>query len=227
LDSDRQTQNISLNLIAICVFGMTLSSLVLPLLQISSNVPVLGIGAIVAIATFDNFVLKSRVATLVIDTIASRDSSYRERIIYHEAGHFLVAYLSGIAIESYSLTAWEAFKQGQSARGGVVFAPLATDCISAELLQKYCRVWMAGIAAEKSIYTTAEGGSEDRQTLRSVLALVGKNSQIARQDENLATIQSREMIQANWEAFQSLTTAMTARKTVADCCLAIEQHLNS
>jgi hypothetical protein len=215
---DRPRKNISLDLIAICVFGLTCSSLLAPLLQVSSTVPLLVIGGIVAIATFDNFVLKSLLSTLVIDTLSSNDSTYRQRIINHEAGHFLVAYLSGIEIESYSLTAWEALKQGQSAQGGTVFAPLTDSNIPAELLQKYCRVWMAGIAAERLVYERAEGGFDDRQKLRSVMALIGKDAQSGRQQENLAIVQAKALIQTNWDAYQALTAAMTARTPVAECC---------
>jgi hypothetical protein len=221
MNSDNPTKQISFNLVAICVFGMTLSSLVAPLINVSSTVPIAIVVAIFVGATADNFFLKSTVATLVLDAIAGTKSAYRQRIIQHEAGHFLVAYLLGIPIAGYTLSAWESVKQGLSAQGGVIFAPPPPD-ISTQLLQHYCIVWMAGIAAEKLMYDRSEGGIEDRQKLRGVLFLAGKQQQEIVQQENLATLQAKTLIQTNWDAYQALVTAMGNRATVADCCHEID-----
>jgi hypothetical protein len=222
MNSDNPTQQISLNLVAICVFGLTLSSLVAPLINIPSTLPIAIVAAIIVGATVDNFFLKSTVATLILDAIAGTKSEYRQRIIHHEAGHFLVAYLLGIPITGYTLSAWESFRQGQSAQGGVMFAPPQTN-ISAQLLQHYCTVWMAGIAAEKLVYVgeasrnenRSQGGSEDRQKLRGVLFVAGKQQQEIVKQENLATLQAKNLIQTNWEAYQALVTAMNDRTPVA------------
>ncbi len=217
MNSDNPTKQISFNLVAICVFGITISSLVTPLLNISSTVPILAIFAIVVGTTIDGFLLKSTVATLILDAIASTNPAYRQRIIQHEAGHFLVAHLLGIPITGYTLSAWESVRTGYSAQGGVVFAPPPTD-ISSQLLQQYCTVWMAGIAAEKLMYDRSEGGSEDRQKLRGVLLLTGKQQQEIVHQENLAALQAKTLIQTHWEAYQTLVIAMEKRTTVADCC---------
>jgi hypothetical protein len=232
--SDNPTKQISFNLVAICVFAMTISSLVTPLLNISSTVPILIIFAIVVITTIDGFLLQSAAATILLDAIASTNPAYRQRIIEHEAGHFLVAYLLGIPITGYTLTAWESFKQGQSAQGGVMFAPPPDSGISSKLLQQYCTVWMAGIAAEKSIYAgevsrsegRSEGGSEDLRKLRGVLFLAGKQQQQIVNQENLAILQAKVLIKDHWVAYQALVTAMSNRASVADCCQAIDvNHL--
>jgi hypothetical protein len=220
--SDNPTKQISFNLVAICVFAMTLSSLVTPLLNISSTVPILMIFAIVVITTIDGFFLQSAAATILLDAIASTNPAYRQRIIEHEAGHFLVAHLLNIPITGYTLSAWESFQQGQSAQGGVMFAPPPVD-ISSQLLQKYCTVWMAGIAAEKSIYSKSEGGTEDLQKLRGVLFLAGKQQQEIVNQENLATLQAKVLIKDHWVAYQALVTAMSNRTIVADCCSEIDR----
>ncbi len=222
MNSDNPTKQISLNLVAICVFGMTLASLVAPLFQISSTVPILILFAIVVVATLDSFFFKSTAATLMLETIAGTSAAYRQRILHHEAGHFLVAYLLDIPIDGYTLGAWESVSQGLAAQGGVIFAPPPPE-ISAQLLQKYCTVWMAGIAAEKSIYDRAEGGSEDRQKLRGVMFLAGKQQQEIVERENLATLQAKALIQNHWEAYQALVTAMDKRKPVTDCCAEIDK----
>ncbi|WP_310426821.1 ATP-dependent Zn protease [Chamaesiphon sp. VAR_48_metabat_135_sub] len=223
MNSDNPTKQISLNLVAICVFGMTISSLVTPLLNISSTVPILAIFAIVVGTTIDGLLLDSIAATLILDAIAGTKPAYRQRIIHHEAGHFLVAYLLGIPITGYTLTAWESVKQGNSAQGGVMFAPPPTN-ISSQLLQQYCTIWMAGIAAEKLMYDKSQGGSEDRQKLQGVLFLAGKQQQEIVYQENLAALQAKTLIEAHWEAYQALIIAMSNRTVVADCCHQIDTH---
>jgi hypothetical protein len=222
MNSDNPTKKISLNLVAICIFGMTISSLVAPLINVSSTIPIGIIFAIVVGATVDNFFLKSTLATLILDAIAGADPAYRQRIVEHEAGHFLVAHLLEIPITGYTLSAWESIKAGRSAQGGVMFAAPETD-ISSQLLQNYCTVWMAGIAAEKSIYDRSEGGSEDRQKLRGVLFRLGKQQQDIVQQENLATMRAKTLIQTHWDAYQALVIAMQNRTNVADCCQEIDR----
>jgi hypothetical protein len=222
MNSENPTKQISFNLVAICVFAMTISSLVTPLLNISSTVPILTIFAIVVVTTIDGFFLKSTAATLILDVIAGTNPAYRQRIVEHEAGHFLVAHLLEIPITGYTLSAWESFRQGQSAQGGVMFAPPPSD-ISSQLLQKYCTVWMAGIAAEKSIYDRSEGGSEDRQKLQGVLFRAGKQQQEIVQQENLAALQAKTIIQTHQAAYQALVISMNNRTAVADCCQEIDR----
>ncbi len=221
MNSDNPTKQISLNLVAICIFGMTLSSLVAPLIQVSSTIPILIIFAIVVITTVDGLILKSILATLILDAIAGTSSAYRQRIIHHEAGHFLVAYLLGIPITGYTLSAWESFRQGRSAQGGVMFAPPQTD-ISSQL-QHYCTVWMAGIAAENLIYDRAEGGNEDRQKLRGILFIAGNQQQEIIRQENSATLQAKTLIQTHWEAYQALVIKMSERATLDDCFETIDR----
>ncbi len=220
--NETPTTQISFNLVAICIFGITLSSLVLPLFQISSTIPILVVFTLVLGATIDGFFLKSTVSTLVLDAIAGTSSGYRQRIIHHEAGHFLVAYLFDIPITGYTLSAWESLQQGQSAQGGVMFAPPPTD-IDAQLLQQYCTVWMAGIAAEQLVYDKSQGGVEDRQKLRGILTLVGKQQQELIQQENLAGIQAKTLIKTHWEAYQALVVSMENRSSLADCCKTIDR----
>jgi hypothetical protein len=222
MNSDNPTKQISLNLVAICIFGMTTSSLVSPLINVSSTIPIAIVAAIVAGTTIDNFFFNSTIATLIVDAIAGTKEAYRQRIVQHEAGHFLVAHLLDIPITGYTLSAWESLRQGRSAQGGVMFAPPPTD-ISTRLLEQYCTVWMAGIAAEKLVYDRAEGGGEDRQKLRGVLFVAGKQQQEIVRQENAATLQAKTLIQTHWEAYQALATAMKNRTPVAECCQQIDR----
>jgi hypothetical protein len=130
------TKQISLNILALAVFFLTFSSLCGPLIQVSPLIPSLLIFGLLVGTSLDNFFLQSRLAGLVLDTIARRDQNYVDRIIYHEAGHFLVAQIWQIPVTGYSLSAWEAWQQGQIGQGGVAFAPPPSQ-ISGQLLDRY------------------------------------------------------------------------------------------
>jgi hypothetical protein len=221
---------ITLNLIAITIFTLTITSLMGPLLHIPPTVPAIAAFSILGLATLDTFGLQGQAGTLLIDWLAGRSGEHRQRIIHHEAGHFLVAYLLEIPVTGYALNAWEAFKQGHSARGGVRFDDQAlileaeTGGISAQLLDRYFTVWMAGIAAELLVYGTTEGGIEDRQKVRAVMAQIGQFQQ-ASMKERWASLQAKTLIESQQPAYQALVSAMEKRVPVEECCQIIEKNL--
>jgi ATP-dependent Zn protease len=153
---------------------------------------------------------------LILDTIARRDPAYAQRIICHEAGHFLVAQCLEIHVIGYSLSAWEAWQQGQTGQGGVAFAPPPSP-ISGKLLQNYCAVWMAGIAAEKMIYGNSIGGQDDRQQLRSILKMAGCDAAGVVRAENAALLQAQERLTLQRSAFDALLPAFQERRSVTAC----------
>ncbi len=166
--------------------------------------------------SLDNFFLQSRCTGLVLDIIARRDPAYAQRIICHEAGHFLMAQRLEIPVTGYSLSAWEAWKQGQTGQGGVAFSPPPSP-ISGKLLQNYCAVWMAGIAAEQMIYGDNIGGKEDRQQLRSILKMAGCSTAGVIRVESAALIQAQEQLALQRPAFDALLQALQERRSVAAC----------
>jgi hypothetical protein len=218
------TQKISLNIIALAVFFLTFSSLLGPLIQVSPLIPSLLVFVLLMGTSLDNFFLQGRLAGLVLDTIARRDSNYADRIIYHEAGHFLLAQIWGIPVTGYSLSAWEAWQQGQIGQGGVAFAPPPNQ-ISGQLLDRYCMVWMAGVAAEQLIYNNSQGGSDDRKKLRGMLTLAGCAASGLARAENAALVQARYQIEKHRSSFDALVVALQEQQSVADCCQLIDLEL--
>ncbi|MBD2356648.1 ATP-dependent Zn protease [Tolypothrix sp. FACHB-123] len=219
----------ALNLIAISIFLMTLSVLLGPLLNISPTLPAIATFTILGIATFDSFSLQGKGSSLLLDWLAGFSSSHRDRIIHHEAGHFLVAHQLGIPVTGYTLSAWEAWKQGQIGQGGVSFddGELASELelgkISAQILDRYCTVWMAGIAAENLVFQNAEGGADDRLKLAEVLTKLGFSGILIQQKQRFHALQAKTLLQENWSSYQALVTAMEQRASVADCKKAISQ----
>lgn len=219
----------ALNLIAITVFSITLSVFVTPLLSISPFVPALATFSLLGLVTVDTLTFNNRGVTLLLDALSP--SKHRQRVIYHEAGHFLTAYILGIPIASYSLTAWEAFRQGQEGVGGVQFdlADLEqkvknfTDFPA--FLERISTVWMAGIAAETLVYGKATGGESDRFYLQSALKLAGVPENNYAQKERWSLLQAKTLLEKQQTAYQALVIAMEKRTSVEECCRVISESL--
>ena len=218
----------ALNLVAISIFLMTVSTLLGPLIHLSPAVPAVATFAILGIATLDSFSLQGKAGNLVLDWIAGFSPTHRERIIHHEAGHFLVAYRLGIPVAGYTLSAWEALKQGQPGQGGVSFddteisSQLQSGKITNQMLDRYCTVWMAGIAAENLVYKNAEGGGDDKTKLAAVLKSLGFSESIFEQKQRFCALQAKTLLQENWTEYEALVKTMRDRASVIDCVRVIE-----
>ena len=218
-------QQTALNLIAIGVFTITISSLLGPILHISPTIPAVATLFFMGLATVDTLTWENKGVTILLDIFASAEQ--RQRVIRHEAGHFLAAYKLGIPITGYTLTAWEAFKKGQLGLGGVTFN---TETLSEKnqrelslTVERFCTVFMAGIAAEKIIYGNTEGGGDDRQKLRLALQETGALPSTYQAKENWAQLQARSLIEKNLEAYHALVKAMESRLSVQECYQIIQE----
>jgi hypothetical protein len=220
----------SLNLVAITLFSLVMMSLLGPIVHLSPTVPAIATFGILSFTAIDTFGLQGRFGAIVIDSFARLSSEHRARVIRHEAGHFLVAHLSGIPITGYTLTAWEAFRQGQPGQGGVSFDTQELDqelkqgILSNQLIDRYCTVWMAGTAAETLVYGNAEGGADDRQKFRTLWFHLKRTNAEGALKEKGAIFQAKSLIQAQMQAFEALVTAMEQRASVEDCCRVIDEQ---
>ncbi|MBE9102505.1 ATP-dependent Zn protease [Vacuolonema iberomarrocanum] len=217
------SNDVSLNLIAITIFAFVLASLVGPLVDLSPAIPATLAGGLLVLATVDTLGWQNRGSTLLVDAIAQFSPEHRDRILHHEAGHFLVAHTLDIPITGYSLNAWEAFRQGQPGNGGVRFNTqnlensLNQGNLPATVVDRYCIVWMAGIAAELLTYNQAEGGMGDRQQIRTLYQLIRQSPDAAQQKERWAILQAKTLLQTNEAAYTALLDAMRDRKSVEEC----------
>ena len=218
----------ALNLIAVGVFIMTMTSLLGPIFGIPPVVPAALTFGILALATADTLSWNSRGVSLLLDLFASGEQ--RQRIINHEAGHFLTAYFLGIPITGYTLTAWEVMRQGQLGRGGVAFETEALTTRPFNLqemrltLDRFCTVWMAGIAAEKMVYGDAQGGAEDRASIQKALNMAGLSESAAPQKQRWAQLQATNLLTRHQKSYEALVEAMEQRFSVEECYAVIQQH---
>ena len=85
------------------------------------------------------------------------------------------------------------------------------------MLDRYCTVWMAGIAAETLVFNNAEGGSDDKNKLIGVLTILGFSESVYQQKLRFHTLQAKNLLQENWSSYQALVNAMRQRTSVEDC----------
>lgn len=223
--------SLTLNLTAVFIFLMTFSSLLGPLFHIPGEVPAIATISILGLVTVDNLTWQSKGSTILLDWLANFSAIHRDRVLRHEAAHFLVAYLLGIPINDYSLTAWEAFKKGQPGQGGISFTDnelttqLQKGLISHQILDKYATVWMAGIAAEQIFFGNSEGGNDDRMKLTAILNQIGCNSSEVKTKFRFYVLQAQTLIKNNKLIYEALVTAMKNRLSVDECYRIIEEKI--
>jgi hypothetical protein len=216
---------LTLNAIALSIFAMTLSVLLGPFLNIS---PFLSTGltfVVLSAVTFDSFRFQSLGLTVVLDTFAQLFPGYRQRILHHEAGHFLVARLLDLPIESYALSVREALQQGASGHGGVRLKPLEGDPDPIWIKNnatKLCAVWAAGGIAEGLKHRSVQGNEDDMQQLRRLIKALGLNVALY---ERQAKIDAAQLIQQHWPSYEALVPLLEQRRSVADCCVGIDQAM--
>ncbi|MBT9312621.1 ATP-dependent Zn protease [Leptothoe kymatousa] len=224
---------ITLNLIAISVFSVTMLILLGPLLSISPEGLATVTATLLGLVTIDQLGWQGRGGRLLIDWLSQRSPEYCDRIVRHEAGHFLTAYLLGIPIDAYTLTAWEALKAGIDGTGGVIFKTDEIDQavkigkISQQEIDRYCTVWMAGIAAEEITYGKAEGGHDDCIKLNLLWQQINRPLAEVPLKQRWSTLQAKTLIEKQPDAYSALIDAMAERKPVCECCDLIEQHLQT
>ncbi len=220
------------NLIAVSVFAFMLLSLVGPLLNISPGAVAIALTGCAGILALDRFSLKGKGGNLVIDLLSSQSSEYRQRILQHEAGHFLVAHLLEMPVQSYTLSAWEGIKAGLPGLGGVVIEALTEKTAatpSRQQINRYCTVWMAGIAAEAQAYGSAQGGEDDQRQVQQLWAQA-QAAKVATAGENAETqmrwalLQAQSLLAKQHRAYEALVIAMAERSPVSFCIQQINQH---
>ncbi|MCM1982846.1 ATP-dependent Zn protease [Lyngbya confervoides] len=212
---------VALNTAALFIFAITCMILVGPLVHLPSQVPVLCVLAALTITTLDTLSFQGKGANLFLDWFAQQSSAYRDRVVHHEAGHFLVAHLLDIPITGYTLSATEALKAGYSGMGGVQLKGVDLNSLKADRLGDYCTVCVAGRVAEQLCFQSVQGGADDLGWLRSQLRALGLKVQPYEQQ---ATLKARGLIQEQWEAYLALVEQMKQHTPIQDCAQVIEAH---
>ncbi|KVH88532.1 hypothetical protein Ccrd_026599 [Cynara cardunculus var. scolymus] len=174
-------------------------------------------------------------SSLVLDTIGHKISQkYHNRVIQHEAGHFLIAYLLGILPKGYTLSSLEAFQQEGSlnVQAGTTFVDfeftdeISAGRVSATMLNKFSCIALAGVATEYLLYGYAEGGLADVSTLDGLLNSLGFTQKKADSQVRWAVLNTILILRRHEQARAHLAKAMSEGKSIASCIDVIEKSID-
>ena len=185
--------------------------------------------------TLDRFLLNGAVGEAILRRL---DPGQREKVVRHEAGHFLVSYLLGCPVEGVVLSSLEAFSDGRfgGLAGGVAAGTsFFDDRLSAEIgrgeitrgtIDRYAAIVMAGIASEALKYDKAEGGASDEEALvRFLTSLEGRrgyDGERIKEQARRGACKAVEMLREYGEELEALERALEGGGGLADCVYAIE-----
>lgn len=157
-----------------------------------------------------------------IDRVNLVNPDYKDRALKHEAGHFLLAYLLGVPVTSYSLAIGEVRTEMLAARIGRPVFQGRLDIASE--LAPLSVVAMAGVAAEAQAYEDVMGQTAD---LTDLQLLLNRASEPVSQNEQLlvtrwAVKQAAQLLRRHRKEHAALIEAMREGKDVSGCMQAIE-----
>ncbi|XVF06182.1 hypothetical protein REPUB_Repub06bG0025300 [Reevesia pubescens] len=175
------------------------------------------------------------VGSLVLDTIGHTFSQkYHNRVIQHEAGHFLIAYLVGILPRGYTLTSLEALKKEGSLniQAGTAFVDFEfleevnEGKVSATTLNRFSCIALAGVATEYLLYGYAEGGLADINKLDVLLNGLGFTQKKADSQVRWSVLNTILLLRRHEVARAKLAEALSMGKSVGSCIDIIEDNIN-
>lgn len=156
-----------------------------------------------------------------ITLFAPAFSDYKERVLKHEAAHFLVAYLVGVPVCSYSL---DIGQEHTNLIDDKLQRRIYEGRLEAGELDKLAAVSMAGLAAEGLNYEEVMGQTAD---LVSLQRLINRSKPVISPEQQLnltrwAVLYASSLIKSNSKAFDALVEAMRQGAPVDQCIAAIE-----
>lgn len=185
--------------------------------------------------TMDAVSFNGGISGLVLDTIGHNLSQkYHDRVIQHEAGHFLIAYLMGILPKGYTLSSLEAFqKEGSlNVQAGTAFVDFEfleevnKGKVSAVMLNRFSCIALAGVATEYVLYGYAEGGLTDINQLDLLLNSLGFTQKKANSQVRWAVLNTVLLLRRHQQARTKLAEAMSNGRSVGFCIDIVEKTID-
>jgi hypothetical protein len=219
----------AIDLLAISIFTITMMSLVGTMVGLSPIVPSAIAITLLGAWGIDIGFWQGKFGIYFQVWLRARSPQYRERVSYHEAGHFLAAHVLDFKVINYaiagivgqSLAEVLASESFTGLEGGVEIA-IESDSNSVNLLDRYCTVYMAGIAAELLMCEgEPEGGLDDLQRLRQAISHLPN----APTQERWALLNAKNLLSDRRSILVAVAAQMQKGATVEDCCQTIEKTL--
>lgn len=158
---------------------------------------------------------------------------YKRRVMVHEAGHVLVAYLLGCPVRGVVLDAMEALRLGIQGQAGTQFwdstleEELRLGRLTSASIDRYCIVVFAGIAAEAMVYGEAEGGESDENLYKAMvgqLQPVWPPAKISNQ-ARWSVLQAFLLLKEHKKAHEAVVNALEEGASMGDLAKAIENAM--
>ncbi|KAM0835857.1 hypothetical protein ACQ4PT_062681 [Festuca glaucescens] len=184
----------------------------------------------------DLIYLNGGARNLVLDTLGhSLSQKYHNRVIEHEAGHFLIAYLLGVLPKEYTITSLETLmKKGSlNVQAGTAFVDfefveeINSGKLSAKMLNKFSCIALAGVATEYLLYGYAEGGLADVNKLDGLFKSLGFTQNKADSQVRWAVLNTILLLRRHEKARSKLAEAMSSGISVGSCIQVIEESINT
>ncbi|XP_019420025.1 PREDICTED: uncharacterized protein LOC109330324 [Lupinus angustifolius] len=185
--------------------------------------------------TLDAVAFSGGIGNLVLDTIGhSFSPKYHQRVIQHEAGHFLVAYLLGILPKSYTISSLDALKKEGSlnVQAGTAFVDFEfleevnAGKVSATTLNRFSCIALAGVSTEYLIYGFAEGGLNDIRQLDLLLKGLGFTQKKADSQVRWSVLNTILLLRRHEAARAKLAEAISMGNSVGSCIEIIENSID-
>ncbi|KAI3407197.1 uncharacterized protein J3R85_021213 [Psidium guajava] len=186
--------------------------------------------------TFDSVSFNGGVGSLVLDTIGHTFSQkYHNRVLQHEAGHFLIAYLVGILPRGYTISSLDALKKEGSlnVQAGTSFVDFEfleevnVGRVSATMLNRFSCIALAGVAAEYLLFGCAEGGLADINKLDLLLKGLGFTQKKADSQVRWSVLNTVLLLRRHDVARGELAKAMSQGKSVGFCIDVLEDTIGN
>ncbi|XP_062118060.1 uncharacterized protein LOC133831689 [Humulus lupulus] len=160
---------------------------------------------------------------------------HRRRILIHEAGHLLIAYLMGCPIRGVILDPIVAMQMGIQGQAGTQFwdEKMSNDLTEGKLdgtaFDRYCMVLFAGIAAEALIYGDAEGGENDENLFRRTSTLLQPPLSVAEMSNQArwSLLQSYNLLKWHKHAHRAAVKALESRCSLSVVIQRIEDAMST
>ncbi|CAM9373366.1 unnamed protein product [Phaeothamnion confervicola] len=153
------------------------------------------------------------------------DGDFRERLLRHEAGHFLMGHLCGLPVQEY---------QADAVTNAVQFYPLSDSSAGGSLwrrrglshddVTRLAIVSLGGIVAECAAYGNSEGGYADLSQLQEFVRMAEPPLTDREQQERVrfAAVMAHTYLKTHDAPFEALLAAFRRKASVAECMKALE-----
>ncbi|PSC72294.1 hypothetical protein C2E20_4561 [Micractinium conductrix] len=156
-----------------------------------------------------------------IDTFSQVFPDYKDRVVRHEAAHFLCGYLLGVPVANYSLTLGKEHTDFAEAK---LQKRLIAGVLEASEVDQLSIIAMAGATSEAMKFDDVIGQNADMFDLQRVMMRSSKKmtNQQQQNQTRWACYQAATLLRRYSAEYEALQAAMAAGGSVTECIKAIE-----